>query len=213
MYRSRRKRGAIGASGPRFRRPRSIASRVDSSRNIENSRRSPDSVYRRFLGAVGRFPGSATGMCESRTNRGAHGAHGPRIRMPGSMAIHLRFSGNLEKSRRPTGRLPETFLAKERLIGGASATYTSRGNAARAGRMAPESGGADPRPFSYGSPRGFGGFVGHSDLDSRTGFALTAPRLRLVSLSSCGSRLVLVAVVSLVLVCVVRVWCWLRWFR
>ena len=86
MYRSRRKSAASGANGPRIRRPRSMASRVGSSGNIEKSRRPPDSVYARFLFAGDRFPGGAPGTCESRRKRGASGANDTGIRRPGSTA-------------------------------------------------------------------------------------------------------------------------------
>ena len=73
---------------------------------------------------------------------------------------------------------------------------------ALAGRLAPESGGSDPRPFAKGAFRGCGGFVGHTEFVSRPGFILAVLGLRFVSLSLLGPC-------SAAVLAVPR----LRWFR
>ena len=127
MYESRRRRGASGANGPRVRRPGSTVNRLGSSGNLEKSRRSRDSVSERIPGARARLSGDASEMYESRRNRGASGADGPRIRRPGSTANRVGSAWGLEKSRRspgpPSGRIRG---ARERLRGGASEMYISR---------------------------------------------------------------------------------------
>ena len=66
-------------------------------------------------------------MYEGRRKRGANGADGPRIRLPGSMVSRLGYSGNLEKSRRPADPPPGNIPgARARLSGGASEMYRSR---------------------------------------------------------------------------------------
>ena len=149
MYRSRRKRGASGANGPRIRRPGSMVSRIEYSGDIEKSRRSPDSVYGCFLGARGRFPAGAPGMCERRRKRGASGANGPRIRRPGSMVSRLGSPGDLEQSRRshdpPSGRI---LGARARLSGARQQCTAVGEKEALVARMSPESGGPDRWPIA-----------------------------------------------------------------
>ena len=69
MYRSRRKRRAVGANGPGIRRAGSTVSRVGSSGDIEISRRSPGSVYGIFLGDSGDFQGGGRNVRTSAITR------------------------------------------------------------------------------------------------------------------------------------------------
>ena len=138
MYRSRRKRLARGANGPRIRRSGSTANRIGSSGVIEKYRRSPDSVHGRFVGERSRFAAGAAAMYGSRRKRGASGANGPRIRRPGSMVSRLGFAGNIETSRRSPASVSGRILgARARLSGGASGMRESRRKRGASGANGP----------------------------------------------------------------------------
>ena len=66
MHKSRRRRGSIGANGPRIRRPGQTANRLGSSRYTETPRQSPDSASARIIGERARLIGDASGIYRSR---------------------------------------------------------------------------------------------------------------------------------------------------
>ena len=159
------------------------------------------------------FHGARPKCTKVGAKRCASGANDPRIRRPGSMVNRLGFAGNIGRPRRSPVSVFERIPGARARLSGARRKFAKFGEkAAPSARTGPESGGADQRPFALGAFRGCGGFDAHSDFVSRSGFVLAATRLLFVSLSFCGSRSVFcfgrpaVAVVSLVLVCVVRVW-------
>ena len=105
------------------------------------------------------------------------------------MVSRIGCPGKIEKPGRSpvsaSGRIPG---ARARLGGGAAEMREIRRKKALVVRMAPESFGADPRPFDEGAPGGSGSFAGHTEFVSRPGFLWPS--------RGC---------VSLVLVCLVRV--------